>query len=420
MTKLEIERSRAEALERLEVIADLPAEQRSEAIVTEEKGLHVSLRDLGAQFITATHLEERAAGEQVIEHGAEDGEARELRQIRGRVLFADYLVAALEQRAAVGAAQEYNQALNIAGNQFPLEILAGIEDIETRATTTAESAVRPQTWVDRVFADAAARAVGVTFRSVAPGVASVPVTTSPATVTGAQRAKAEATADSAWTVAVTELKPKANSIRGVFTKEDAARIPGLEAALLRDFRMALMEAIDKSIFTGDAGASGTAADITGLLGTTGIVEETLTQANKVSGVQTLAAFAALIDGKHAASPADLNVVAAVGANVLWMSQVGASGNSADATIAEFLRRAGINWRVRGDIEDGTAADDFGAVIGRARGIAGSAVAAIWSNASLVRDENTSSAKREVALTLDYLWDFAVPRAASFARLKFVT
>ena len=37
--------------------------------------------------------------------------------------------------------------------------------------------VNQQTWIDRLFLDSAATRVGVTMRSVRPGVASVPVTT---------------------------------------------------------------------------------------------------------------------------------------------------------------------------------------------------------------------------------------------------
>ena len=84
---------------------------------------------------------------------------------------------------------------------------------------------------------------------------------------------------SAWT----ELKPKRNAVRLVFNTEDAARIPGLEAALSRDLRMALTEGIDRAIFVGDAGATGTDADITGLQTATGLTEKTIAQSAKVKG-----------------------------------------------------------------------------------------------------------------------------------------
>ena len=46
-------------------------------------------------------------------------------------------------------------------------------------------------------------------------------------------------------------------------------MPGLESALTRDIRASLMDSVDKAVFSGDAGASGTDADITGLQTGTG-------------------------------------------------------------------------------------------------------------------------------------------------------
>ena len=67
----------------------------------------------------------------------------------------------------------------------------------------------------------------------------------------------------------------------------------------------------------------------------------------------------------------------------------------------------------------TAAGDFGAFIGRARGIVGAAVAAVWNSAAMIRDPYTKANTGEVALTLTTLWGFDLPRASNFARLKFV-
>ena len=44
----------------------------------------------------------------------------------------------------------------------------------------------------------------------------------------------------------------------------------------------------------------------------------------------------------------------------------------------------------------------------------------WEAGELIRDPYSGAAKGEVALTLCYLWDFALPRESSFPRIKFVT
>ena len=166
-----------------------------------------------------------------------------------------YIGASLDMRAVDGVEAEYAAAEGKPGS-FPLKLLA--PDVEVRATTGAEAGVTQGTWLDRIFATAAAARVGVSMRAVPSGALSYPVTTAGAT--GQQQDRAEATADGAWTVGVTDLKPKRGSVRAVFTVEDAARLEGLEEALRRDLRMALMDSIDQAIFKGDTGP-GTAATI---------------------------------------------------------------------------------------------------------------------------------------------------------------
>ena len=342
---------------------------------------------------------------------AEDRQAAEL---RGRCRVGSYMAAALEMRAVDGAEAEYNQEAGIGLDRFPLELLAPVEE---RATTGTDAAVAQQSWLDRLFAMTAAARLGVTMESVAPGVAAFPVTTAGAT--GAQRGKEQVIADAAWTVGVTEMKPKRAGVRATFVMEDTARLPGLEDALVRDLRMALTDSVDKTIFIGDSTATPNEGDIAGLTTAANVTEQTITQANKVKGPETLTGFAGLVDGIHASSFADLRTVASVGAWRLWESTI-VNSAADNMTLSAFLRGAGLSWTSRGDIESDTANGDFGAFIGRARGITGAGVAAVWNSGQLIRDPYSGANKGEVALTLNYLWNFALPRPANFARVKFVT
>ena len=347
-----------------------------------------------------------------------DPEERERMELRSKSKFANFVGAAMENRAAVGAEAEYMAALGMpgvglnGGTAFPLSMLA---PPEVRAETDAETTVMPRRWLDRLFADTAAMALGVTFESVPAGVASYPVTTAGASAE--QRGREEAATDAAWTIGTTELKPTRNAVRAVFTIEDAARIPGLESALVRDLRMALVEGVDRAIFLGDDGANENVADITGLQ-TAGIDETTITQANKIKGPETLTAFTGMVDGIHAAGLADLRVVAAIGAWRLWETTI-INSAAENQTLAAFLRTAGLSWRSRGEIETATANGDFGAFVGLAKGIQGAAVAPHWETAELIRDPYTKSSSGEVALTLCTLWNFGLPRTANFKRIKFV-
>ena len=395
----------------LAVADTLTDETRSEL-----DGIEKGTPDLERQLRAATVAVEQEEAEQRTAAPSDDGDAegRELRDLRAKVKLSGYVAAAIEQRSADGAEQEYNQARGIAGNRFPLELLA--PPIEVRETTDADVVTTPRRWLDRLFAGTAAEAVGVTMESVPAGSASFPVTTAGASAAQRQRST-QAAADAAWTIGVTEMKPKRNAVRLLFSIEDAARIPGLESALTRDLRMSLMEGIDRAIFLGDATATGADADITGLE-TAAIAETTIKQADKVKGPETLTAFTAQVDGVHAMGLGDLRVVTSVGAWRLFENTI--INSAADnMTLAAFLRAAGLSWMSRGEIATNTANGDFGAFIGRGRGIEGAGVAAVWEAGELIRDPYSGAAKGEVALTLCYLWDFALPRTSNFARIKFV-
>ena len=344
---------------------------------------------------------------------ATDSETRARIELRSKSSVVNYIKAGVEMRSVKDAEADYNAALGMGADQFPLEMLAP----EHRQTTDTDTMANQGTWLDRLFEATAAQHIGVTFSSVPPGVASLPVTTAGATAE--QQAKSEAATAAAWTVGVTEMKPKRNAVHAIFSIEDAARIgPGLEDALQRDLRMALVEGIDRAIFKGDSGPSGTVSDIVGFQ-TAGVTENTLTQANKIKGDKILELLAAYIDGKHAVSPEDLRIVASVGTNVLWLTKLQAATVD-NMTIAQFLSASGISWTTRGGIDTATSNGDFGAYVGLGQGIEGAAVAAVWESASLIRDPYSGASKGEVGIVLNTLWDFAVTRGGSFKRLKYVT
>ncbi len=364
--------------------------------------------ELRAAIVVEGEDEERARGL------FDDGEDAEIRALRGRVRLGEYMTAAIEQRAAAGAEAELNAALSLPANRFPLSLMAP----EVRATTDADAATSQQTWVDRLFSETAAMRLGITFESVAPGIAAFPVTTAGASA--AQRGRREAAADTVWTVSVTELKPSRNAVRAIFSEEDAARLPAVEDALRRDLNMALAEGVDRAIFLGDAGASEDTADITGLAtlnASTGVVEKELTQAEKATATDPLEVFMSLIDGKHAVSPGDLRIVMAVGANAYWRSRLAVTEDATSQ--AAFMIDNMLTWTTRGDLADATTAGAWAAFVGRSRGIAGAGVAAIWDSGAFIRDPYSGAAKGEVALTLSYFWNLGFPRASNFARVKFV-
>ena len=369
------------------------------------------------QDLETRHQAAILAGEsEEVETTTDAGEDRELRELRENAEFGRYLEASLERRSILdGAEKDLNQALGVPLDRFPLEILA--DDLETRAAIDGESARSQQSWIERLFADTAATALGISMPSVGAGVPSYPLLNSNANPAQRGRTQDAVTAPNI-SATVTEIKPTRNAVHAEYSVEDDARLPGLAAAIRRDLSAAMVEKIDRTIFLGDSGANENTADITGLI-TAAITELTLTQANKVKGDEILKLLAGLIDGKYAASIGDLNIVATVGSNQLWLGTVQNSAAS-NETIAQFLRANGVSWRTRGEIETATANADYGAFIGLGRGIAGTAVAPVWNSGQMIVDPYSKAKSGEVLLTLNYLWGFQIPRAANYRRLKYVT
>ena len=199
------ERGRMAELAQLENLSD---EHRAEL-----DGIEKGTADLKRQLRAATIAVETEEAEQR-EAGAAarqpegDAEAHERAELRRKVKFGSYIAAAIEQRSADGAELEYNAALGIAGNRFPLELLAPPEQraarIEARATTDVDTMTTPRRWLDRLFAGTAATRLGITMESAPVGVASYPVTTAGASA--AQRARStDSAAEAAWTVGVNTI-----------------------------------------------------------------------------------------------------------------------------------------------------------------------------------------------------------------------
>ena len=399
-------------------LLELPTEKRGEdfdgdlAKCTKEvKSAEVELQAaLVAQPEPDKAVEKRAEDQPV-----ETAEDKAETELRSKINFGRYVGAAMAGTGIVGGAEgELNEHLGLEANMFPLDLL--VSPVEKRAARDGDSDVNARSWVDRVFADSAAMRLGINFESVAPGVTAHPVLT--AGGSGEQRGRTQAAAAATYSFTVSELNPTRNAVHSVYSIEDHARVPGLSDAILRDMRAGIVEKVDRTIFRGDATANEDTADIAGLQTLT-IGEETITQANKVKADKTLEAFLSFVDGLYAASLADLSVVAAVGANTLWYSTI--HNSAADnETVARFLMAAGLSWMVRGHIESNTANGDFGAFVGLARGMSGAGLAPVWNRGELVRDPYSLANKGEVKLTVNWLWNFGLPRTANFKRIKFVS
>ena len=165
--------------QRLNEIAGLDDEAMTDEVRAEADKLAGEYRNAETQHRSAVIAEadEARAAADGFNAGEGDGEAAEVRALRGRVRIGEYVSAAVDQRMADGAESELNAALGMRGNAFPLSLLAPAP-VEARASTDTDSQTNQSgRWLDRLFAGTAAERIGITMESVAPGVASFPVTT---------------------------------------------------------------------------------------------------------------------------------------------------------------------------------------------------------------------------------------------------
>ena len=153
-----------------------------------------------------------------------DAEARELRDLRANIDFGRYIAAAMAGGGVHnGPELEYNQHLGIASSHFPMELISP-KPIETRAARDGDAMASQGSWLDRVMAGTAAERLGVSFRTVAPGVANFPYTS--AGGSPVQRGRTQAVAESTYTVGVQEMKPTRAAVNGKYSIEDDLRLPG--------------------------------------------------------------------------------------------------------------------------------------------------------------------------------------------------
>ena len=351
--------------------------------------------------------QKRLNGTDRVVTGLDAGQSAAYRRLQGKVSVTDYFSAAFAGAPAAGAAAELNREIGIEADRMPVEFLIG-RDIQNATTGIDTTAGQPSGWLDLAFSGSVIDRLGISRSMVMDGKAEYPAVT--AIGTPAQRAKEEAAAAAAWTVAVTEADPKGMTLHIEYASEDAYRNPGMEDALSRNMRMAAMDRMDHAVILGDTTATGTDADITGLTGLAGVDEQTLTQANKVKAVDTVGAFSAMLDGTYATGYGDLRVVASEGAGQLWASTSGESTGAQTLMLSELLMRNGVDYMIR-TFEAATTNNKFGAVVGKGRNMEGAAHVSVWRDVQLIRDQYTGAAKRQVKLTANCfgIFRFSGPR-----------
>ena len=259
-----------------------------------------------------------------------DSETRERAELRSRTGIADFLRAAASGTAVTGAAAEYATEHKVPTvGHIPMTIFErSAPKPETRAITAAPAVDGPlQPTVPYVFERSAANSLGIMMPSVPSGQVQIPkVTTAPPADTLAKDGSAPATA-----AAVSLVNQSPIRIAGSFEVrvEDLAVMPSMESALSESMQGSLSNELDEQVF------NGTATELNGLF----------TQADDESvagAVETyttgIGRFAALVDGKHAYTLADVRAVIGSKTFALYAGLF-ANSNKGDMSLFDYLTRA---------------------------------------------------------------------------------
>ena len=303
MTKNQLESSRIKTATRLSEIAGLSPDDFNDTIRDESEALEIEYRNSGVQLQAALAVEDserQQAEHEAAELGsiAGDSETRERSAIRSKTGLADFLSAAAGGREVSGAAREYAASVGCSPlNRLPLDIFRNGQP-ETRAISVGPAVDGPvEPAVPFVFQRSAAQSLGIQMPTHGPGQAQIPrVTTAVPSDTLAPDAAAPV---SAAVITLDSRTPKRISGQFEVRAEDLAVYPELEQVLMESIRGSLSNELDNEVF------NGVAAGLNGLFLQATDVSKASTLETYASGIGR---FAALVDGSHAYSLADLRCV----------------------------------------------------------------------------------------------------------------
>ena len=316
-----------------------------------------------------------------------DSEARERLELRAKTGIVDFLRAAAGGAAVGGAAAEYAAACGVpAVGHLPMAIFARTAPaVEERAITpgpAVQGALQPT--VPFVFERSAAASLGILMPSVPSGQVQIPkIGTAPPSDTLAKDGAAPATA-----AAVTLVNQAPVRIAGQFEVrvEDLQVMPTLEQALSEAMQGSLSNELDESTFNGAAG------ELNGLF----------TQATAVSAASAIETyttgigrFAALVDGRHAYTLADVRAVIGSKTFALYAG-VFANSNKGDVSLFDYLSRMLGSIRVSDRVPAVSSTAQKGIVVLSAS--AEMPKIHVWDAMQIVRDPYSGAGFGKVTIT----------------------
>ena len=366
-------------------IANLDTGSVDEGIETEERSLRTELKGLETRLIAARTAATEEGTVETRDVPQVDGEHRERLELRSKTGLTDYLRAAATGSSVTGAAAEFAAACKVPDiGHLPMAIFPG-RQVEYRAVTPGPAVDGPvQPTVPYVFERSAAVSLGVTMPSVPAGQAQIPrITTAPPADTLAKDGAAPSTA-----AAVVLDSQSPVRIAGQFEVrvEDLAVMPSLEDALGQSMQGSLSNELDEQTFNGAAG------ELNGLFTQAADVAKAAAVETYTTGIGR---FAALVDGRHAYSLADVRAVIGSKTFALYAGLF-ANANKGDVSLFDYLMLHLGSIRVSDRVPDVAASAQKGIAVLTAS--AEMPRIHVWDAMQIVRDPYSAAGSGKVTIT----------------------
>ena len=322
-------------------------------------------------------------------------EDRELDALHDGASVSDIFTAALENRATAGQTREYQEHFGLADNQVPLSLLT--DEAETRAVTPAPANVGTgqKAIIPGVFAQSVGGFLGISRPSVPVGQAIFPVLATNATVrTPAENANAD---ESTGSFSAEVLSPSRLQASFFYSREDAARMAGLDSALRQNLSEALADGLDKELISG----------------TNGLLNGTVLANNNVTTTTTFDLYLAgliygRVDGKYANTSQGIKLV--VGAHAYGHAGRVYRNDSVDRTALDRMQEVSGGVRVSAHVP--AAGSNRQNVLIR-RGNRMDFVQPIWNGVTIIPDSITKAASGQIVVTAVMLQATKLLRSAGF-------
>ena len=406
----------SEIRQRLNEIAGLEGDALTDEIRTEGDKLNTEYRDVETKLRAAVVAEDQPAAEH--RDDTMDAETRAFVQVRNRTRLGRFFEAFVNQTPLTGAEAELNEhrGLSDAGNVLPWDALlpASGGGIEVRADAVSPAPatgnpVNQQQIIQRVFARAGVRRLGVRMPAVPVGTASYPVIGTgqdPAFV--AKDAAKEAAAGS---INANLLAPVRLQARVQLRIEDLMTTLGLEDAWREDLNLSLMDKLDAQVLgAGDARVRGFLAT-----NANGGLADYADPGAVITFAGAAAQAARGVDGKYAGGEDECAWI--VGTDTY--EKLAALIQANDSTSAtERLRRILRDFMASANIP-AAASDVQQGILAKLGAMDGfyNAVCPVWEGLRLIRDEVTQAASGLVQVTAVALHNFKIVRPGGFVRTK---